>query len=459
MGRGAYAIRGLVLMLVKFNLDRWIAHRFFDRYWTPFHYLNPTDRYGFTELPADERTLFLTLILTAFPFIYAGLMFTVRRLGSLRLSPLFALFFFVPVVNLLFFAVLCGLPAVDRDRAVQGGADWLDAFIPESGYGSAAMAVLLTVPPSLLVIFVAIYGFEHYGWGLFCAVPFALGCCSVVLYGYHRERGVAACLGVTMLSLVLLGGLLIGVAIEGVLCVIMAAPIGGGLGLAGGIFGYFIQKHYFRRSDRQVQHLFAWGILALPLLLGVEQHQVPQPPVMKVSTSIVVDAPPETVWSNVISFSRLDPPSDPVFRTGIAYPTRSRLVGEGEDAVRYCVFSTGAFVEPITNWDPPERLAFSVRKQPPAMRELSPYGSIDAPHVDGFLRSTRGSFHLERLSGNQTRLTGTTWYRHKIRPVFYWRIWSDGIIQRIHGRVLRHIREQAEGTLDEEHGEGRDASK
>jgi hypothetical protein len=48
------------------------------------------------------------------------------------------------------------------------------------------------------------------------------------------------------------------------------------------------------------------------------------------------------------------------------------------------------------------------------------------------------------LPNNRTRLVGTTWYRHNLYPAFYWRWWCDALIHQIHGRVLRHIKAQAE---------------
>jgi hypothetical protein len=33
---------------------------------------------------------------------------------------------------------------------------------------------------------------------------------------------------------------------------------------------------------------------------------------------------------------------------------------------------------------------------------------------------------------------------NKIKPGFYWEIWSDYIVHKIHKRVLEHIRQQAE---------------
>ena len=84
-------------------------------------------------------------------------------------------------------------------------------------------------------------------------------------------------------------------------------------------------------------------------------------PLREVRTAVEIDAPAESVWSNVIGIAELPPPAEWVFRLGIAYPVRARIHGAGVGAVRTCEFSTGPFVEPITAWDPPRRLAFDVR--------------------------------------------------------------------------------------------------
>jgi hypothetical protein len=122
----------------------------------------------------------------------------------------------------------------------------------------------------------------------------------------------------------------------------------------------------------------------------------------------------------------------------------ARIEGEGVGAVRYCTFSTGSFVEPITRWDAPHHLAFDVVENPPPMRELSPYEKVDAPHLDGFMTSRRGEFVIEPLPGGRSRLSGTTIYTLEIHPAVYWRLWTDEIVRTIHGRVLRHVGAQAE---------------
>jgi hypothetical protein len=173
--------------------------------------------------------------------------------------------------------------------------------------------------------------------------------------------------------------------------------------------------------------------------MRAEYRDAPEPPLVAVTTSIEIDAPPERVWRHVVTFSELPPPEELYFKTGIAYPLRAEIRGSGVGAVRYCVFSTGPFVEPIEVWDEPKLLKFSVAAQPPAMDEASLWGDVRPPHLDDYLVSEGGQFLLTPLEGGRTRLEGTTWYRNKMWPADYWQLWSDMIIHRIHGRVLEHV--------------------
>ena len=147
---------------------------------------------------------------------------------------------------------------------------------------------------------------------------------------------------------------------------------------------------------------------------------------------------------HAISFPKLPESRDWVFQTGLAYPTEARIEGSGPGSVRYCQFSTGAFVEPITVWDEPHLLRFRVIRNPAPLQEWSPWGEIRPKHLHGYLISEQGQFQLTPLAGGRTLLTGTTWYRHSLWPAQYWRLWSDVVIHRIHLRVLNHVRALAE---------------
>src|SRR5262249_54992988 len=172
---------------------------------------------------------------------------------------------------------------------------------PNSAMGSAAFSLLFTVPASLFVVGVRL--FVNYGWGLFAAVPFAMGFAAVITHGINEPRSLAGCINVAVLSNVILGVALLAFAFEGVICLLMAAPF------------------------------------AIPLACFGE-------------------------W---------------IFRAGIAYPIRAEIDGNGQGAERRCVFSTGAFVEPIEVWDEPRRLKFAVTSNPAPMPGWTPYPHIEPP--------------------------------------------------------------------------------
>jgi hypothetical protein len=312
--------------------------------------------------------------------------------------------------------------------------------LPESALGSAAIAVVLTVPFAVFITWLGTEVLRNYGWGLFVALPFTLGLSAALVYGFPRPRSLASCIGVACLSTALYGGALVGFAFEGIICIVMVMPIALPLAALGAVCGYFVQWRWWYR--RGAPALLCVALLLVPATEWLE-HAAPRPaPVFVVRSSIDIAAPPEAVWGQVIAFTEIPPPTELVFRAGVAYPVRAEISGRGAGAERHCVFSTGAFVEPIEVWDEPHRLKFSVTSNPAPMEEWTPYSHIEPPHLHGFLESKGGEFRLTRLPGGGTRLEGTTWYQHGLWPAEYWRWWSDSIIHRIHMRVLRHIRDE-----------------
>jgi hypothetical protein len=445
--RGSYALVGVLGFALKHNLDRIVATYGFHRPWGLFNYWVPVrDVARITQLRDGEAVFLGTLVAMALPFIWAGVVLTLKRLRSAGLPSQMVGLFFVPFLNLLFFLVLCLAPErnLSVPELVKDGrkSSWLLRILPESAFGSAAVSILLTVPVGLGLTVLGSQLLGNYGWGLFVALPFAMGFAAAMIYGLRQPRSRGGCIGVACLSTGLLAAALLALAFEGVVCIVMAAPIAVPLAAFGGACAYRA-----RRGPKFHRDVPVYLSALLILVPGVEwtEHVVATPsPTFVVRSSIDVHAPPEKVWKQVIAFSEIPPPTEWIFRAGIAYPIRAEIMGSGPGAERQCVFSTGAFVEPIEVWDEPRQLKFSVTANPPPMEEWTPYSHIHPPHLHGFLVSNGGQFLLTPLPDGGTRLEGTTWYRHGLWPSEYWRLWSDAIIHRIHMRVLRHIRDEAE---------------
>ena len=443
--RGPYAIAGLFLFVIKFGIDRSVSRLLFDRQWTPLNYLHIPSIESIVTTSGSDTTFVATLVGIALPFIWIGTTLTVKRLRSTGLPVWLVILFFVPFINLVFFAILCIIPEPDTsanfeltgsDRA----AGFFDKLIPPTRLGSAIAAIAITLPAFLIGTFVGVRLFSSYGYSIFVGMPFALGMIAAMLYGYHEERSRSDCVVVSCVASVVLAGFLLLFAIEGAVCIVMAAPLFLGLASLGGLVGHAIQK----RPRPDTLRITLTTLLILPALFLIEVLHETDPPLIPVTTSIEIDASTAQVWQHVVSFSELAPPTDWLFKIGIAYPVKARIEGSGVDAVRYCDFSTGSFVEPITVWDEPNVLAFNVASQPHPMQEWTFFKDLDPAHLDGYFGSERGQFKLIATPTGKTILEGTTWYRHRIWPSAYWRLWSDWVLHRIHLRVLRHVKILAE---------------
>jgi len=443
--RGVYLTIGLTGFAVKHNLDRLVATYVFHQRWSLFNYwMPPTRAVHVTSLPQSEARFLASMLIMAVPFIFTGVVLTLRRLRGAGLPLWLVALFFAPVVNLAFFAVLSVLPS--REEAppdVAGERKSIFArMIPESTLGSAMMAVVATLLVGTAATLLAVRGFGQYGWGLFVALPFCLGLAAVLVYGYHSPRNLLSCLTVAAAATGLLAMMLLALAIEGAICLAMAAPIALALALLGGWVGYLIQRRPSIRRDAPA--LMMALLTLLPLLMGVESVGPGEQFPFEVKTSIEIDASPETVWQRLVSFPAIAVPGDTLFQLGIAYPIESTIRDHRIGGVRECLFSTGTFLESIDAWQEGRLLAFSVRSGPPPLRELSPYGAIHTPHLDGYFLPESARFDLIPLPGGRTRLEGTSRYRMRIWPGEYWRLWSDAIIHRVHLRVFRHIEELSE---------------
>lgn len=282
-----------------------------------------------------------------------------------------------------------------------------------------------------------------YGIGIFVGFPLFVGITTPLAISYKNEISLGESIGYSQLALFGVGVSLLFLALEGLICIIMSAPIVMMGTLLGSLIGHSIQNNR-PKNDLNVYSSFALFLFLIPAATFAEKQIQPSEELTPIVTSVVIAAPPEKVWKNVAEFPQLAPPTEWLFKTGVAYPIRARLVGSGVGAVRYCEFSTGAFVEPITTWNENELLQFSVEEQPLPMREVSPYGELDTTHLHDYFVSRKGQFKLTRLENGNTLLEGTTWYYHKIKPEFYWHFWTEQIVHTIHQRVLNHIKEQSE---------------
>ena len=435
--RKTYFGVGAGLMALKYAVDAGLIYAFTGAWVSPLVYLMPIASLRLKVLEGAPGMLTLFLALWTLPFVWVGTSMSVRRARDAGLPAFVGLGFLWPLLNFFIMATLSMAPSRPlraRTGALQGEERVVWSALVGVGAGTAL---------SLSMVLFSVFVVGQYGAGLFVATPFVMGAVSAFLFNLRRPLGLFPNVTLAVVTVGVTSGTLMLFALEGALCLAMAAPLGLILAGMGVILGRQLAALELRRP-------ILGSIVLLPALIGLEP-----PPgeaiLHEVRSEIVVDAAPEVVWGKLAEWPELKLPDPPqwFFQQGIAYPMRAHIEGRGVGAIRYCEFSTGPFVEPITVWDEPYHLAFDVVESPPTMHEWSPYEKVFAPHLDGILQSRHGEFRLEPMEGGKTRLIGTTWYSFDMAPEAYWALWSDAAIHAIHMRVLRYV-----GILAEEEARG-----
>lgn len=421
VSRRSYLQHGLGLAALKVVVEGLAVALTTGQLWRPWLYAWP----GQLAPDVIPTGLALGLLLWSVPFVWLGVTLSARRARDAGRSPWWSLLLLLPFAGYLLIAVLCLLPTRDDAQARDG--DGRRAALPAAVAAGAAVAL-----PLLLLAFRV----ESFGAGLFLGAPFAFGVALGAVLNLQQRSTATQTVSASLIGLAGFGLVLILMALEGVVCILMALPLGAVLTVLGALFGRALVTGAERAGVPGVTAL----LLAVPT--GIVLEPPPAPELREVRSSVFVAAEPLDVWDAVVAFPPLAEPDEWWFKAGVAYPTHAEILGEGVGAVRYCVFSTGAFVEPITAWEPGRRLAFDVSESPAPLRELS-WRDIHPPHLDGYLRSVRGEFRLISRNGG-TLLEGSTWYEQSLGPESYWAFFSDRIIGNIHERVLQHVREVAE---------------
>ena len=279
----------------------------------------------------------------------------------------------------------------------------------------------------------------YFGLATFLALPFAIGVSGgVVIRRAGGTFGQAVGAAMTLIGAVIL--VLCACLMEGIICVVMAAPIGAAIAFVGVVVGYFLART--KAADGTLQSA-AW--LSIVVMVAVEGWNPPAPLEATTSSEVVINAPVARVWAELHDIHDLPATDNFLFQFGIAHPISTVTDGQGVGAARLCKLSTGDMPEIITVWKPGQELRFKVLSTPPSMRELGFFGqTIDTTHIHSAYASLEGGFKLTTLPDGRTRLVGESHYLLNIAPASYWNLWTEEIVHMVQRRVLEHVKTRAE---------------
>lgn len=465
VGQVPYTAVGFGLGLAKYAIEVVVVYALTNQFFSPLDFVNP---WLSSKAPflVDAPAVGWMWLLFTIPFVWIAIAMSVRRAADIGISPWIGLLMLIPLVNLAVMALLALLPsgmfrpsAQQLEEQEHRRRELAAAFGPPATTQSVSEEAiqLATGTPTIQAVLaslavgcvtqvavgaISVWVMEMYGFILFFSAPVIAGACTGFVFNQAARRSLLGTIGLVIAMNFISFGLMLAIGLDGAICLLMAYPLLGVLSVLGGLVGSAIATAGLRPGMNERRGMIG-TILFLPLCLTLESLDGPSP-LHSVTTVVEIDAPPQTVWENVIAFPDIEEDPAWYFQLGIAAPLRARIDGIGIGATRHCEFTTGTFVEPITDWDPPHRLAFDVVSQPPPMKEWTPFAHLHPPHLDTGFVSERGEFRIQPLPDGRTRLHGTTWYRIDVRPRLYWKCWADAMVHAIHHRVLDHIARQSQ---------------
>jgi len=213
---------------------------------------------------------------------------------------------------------------------------------------------------------------------------------------------------------------------EGVICLIIVSP----LILAFIITGAFIGRSMWEKNNSNL-NVSIFSLLFMVFIAdSLSQHHYEN----MVSDVVVINAPAKEVWKHVVAFKKIEEENKFwLFKVGMPSPVAATVDGYYEGAGRKCIFSNGyVFDEKIVVYKAEKDLTFDIFRQP---RD---------PEIMGHIDILKGQFQLQDNGDGTTTLTGNSWYRLYVFPLWYYDVWAESITRNVHLRVMEHIKQLSE---------------
>ncbi len=265
-------------------------------------------------------------------------------------------------------------------------------------------------------------------FSVFFVIPLVMGITSAYFWkdlGFKNIRYVTWSLLNTLIA-ILMSAIFLK---EGIICLIIVSPVIFGCIVSGA----FIGKVMFRRKNNTLNSSIIGILLVIFSADLFSKHQYTN----KVTDTIIINAPINKVWQYVVEYAPITEKENYwLFQVGMPSPIQSTVDGHCVGAGRKCIFSNGyTFDEKMIVYKPNQELTFDITNQP---RD---------PEIMGHIDILRGQFILKDNGNGTTTVTGNSWYKLYVFPVWYFDIWAESITRNVHLRVMEHIKTLSETNV------------
>lgn len=288
--------------------------------------------------------------------------------------------------------------------------------------------------------------FEIMSVAFIFGVPLALGFITIWFTQTDREVRWLRCLFLPWVAGLLCLVCALALVWEGIICIVIWLPLVLILSTVGGLVAGICCLIFKAPRDRNYCVVV---VALLPFVIApLEKFRAAASDVKTVNTQIRIHASPAVVWDQIrtvpaiqqsehsFSFSHL---------LGFPRPVEAKLVGNGMGAVRYATFERNVlFVETITEWQEPHRLAFSIR----ADTEHIPPTTFDEHVTIGgrYFDVLSGAYWIEPVDQGDVILHLSSAQRLSTRFNFYSHFWTEYLMADLQNYILGIIKKRCESA-------------
>ncbi len=257
--------------------------------------------------------------------------------------------------------------------------------------------------------------YAELGGAMFCALPLAIGLSSGMLPDLKES------LYGMFLSLVIFSVILVFTKIEGIICLLMAAPIL----IFCSWLGWLIGQAFRKNKEKSLKLSFApLTIFVLVNLFEVFNgvtfdHKA-------VSTTFEINGTPEQVYNSIIAVDTVNVETSLLQKVGLPIPRKCELSAPEVGGTRYCEFEEGYIIERITALEPNRYLRMDVEE-------------CHLSKERHWLKFEEDIYQIQKINEDKTQITRTTTYKSNLKPRFYWDLMERITIQSEQDFVFRNL--------------------
>lgn len=272
-------------------------------------------------------------------------------------------------------------------------------------------------------------------------LPVAIGALAIALAPPDRRGSTWYLLGVPWISAVLLVIVSTAILHEAIICVVMALPLLLPLVTVGAVLAFVIARTMGQQWSQRSPMLL---VALLPYLVSPIEARITAPDSAHVvRNSVIVYAPPDVVWQQIIRVPAIKPVEQsfsPLHLLGLPRPIEATLSYEGVGAVRHAWFEHDLlFVETINEWKDRQSIGFSIQRDQGSVPP-EPLGAIGGPYFD----MLDGRYEIQPIGDGRTILHLTSTHRLTTRFNWYAGLWTEPIMSELQRYILAIVKARAE---------------